>query len=153
MPFIQNVGAADIPIGNHINPGENSMLIQISDPGSSKPEPKHVFKERHYFEFLDVERDDEVIDESVRCSPQQGAQLASLLQRALKEDMNVIVHCYAGICRSGAVAEVGVILGFDDTNTFRLPNLLVKHNMLRALGMYYDHDEKTDPDAWKGMPT
>jgi predicted protein tyrosine phosphatase len=150
MPFIQNIAKSDVPRGLHQNPGPNSMLIQITDPAGYAPDPKHVFKERHHFEFLDVERDTEVDDEEMRCSPEQGAQLAALLQRALAEDMNVIVHCYAGICRSGAVAEVGVILGFEDTHTYRQPNLLVKHSMLRAMGMYYDENETTsDEYSWR----
>jgi len=64
-----------------------------------------------------------------------------LLQHALANHMNVIVHCHAGVCRSGAVAEVGIMLGFRDTEAFRAPNLLVKHRMMTALGMYYDENE------------
>jgi predicted protein tyrosine phosphatase len=150
MPFIQNIAASDVPRALHEDPGPNSMLISITDPGGWKPDAKHVFKERHNFEFLDVEKDTEVDDEEMRCSKEQGAQLAALLQRAFAEGMNVIVHCYAGICRSGAVAEVGVILGFEDTHTYRQPNLLVKHSMLRAMDMYYDEDEVTsDEYSWK----
>ena len=55
--------------------------------------------------------------------------------------MNVIVHCHAGVCRSGAVAELGVMLGFKDTESFRSPNLLVKHKMMKALGWTYDENE------------
>jgi hypothetical protein len=55
--------------------------------------------------------------------------------------MDVVVHCVAGICRSGAVAEVGVMMGFDDAEAFRSPNLLVKHKMMRKLGWTYDADE------------
>jgi hypothetical protein len=55
--------------------------------------------------------------------------------------MNVIVHCHAGVCRSGAVCEVGVMLGFNDTEVFRSPNLLVKHRMMRKLGWTYDENE------------
>ena len=56
--------------------------------------------------------------------------------------MNVVVHCHAGVCRSGAVAEVGVMLGFDDSESFRSPNLLVKHKMMKVLGWTYDENEK-----------
>lgn len=150
MPFIQNIAAADVPRAMHEDPGPNSMLISITDPGGWKPDAKHVFKERHNFEFLDIEKDTPCDDEEMRCSPAQAAELAALLTRAFNEDMNVIVHCYAGICRSGAVCEVGTIIGFDDTHTYRQPNLLVKHGMMRALGMYYDADETTsDEFSWK----
>jgi hypothetical protein len=63
--------------------------------------------------------------------------------------MNVVVHCFAGICRSGAVTEVGVMMGFEDTGRFRAPNLLVKHRMMRALGWTYDADE---PHSINGAP-
>ena len=57
--------------------------------------------------------------------------------------MNVVVHCHAGVCRSGAVAEVGVMMGFADCERFRIPNLLVKHKMMRVLGWTYDSEEKS----------
>lgn len=47
----------------------------------------------------------------------------------------------AGLCRSGAVAEVGIIMGFQDTHKFRLPNRLVKYKMMKCLGMTYDANE------------
>ena len=62
-------------------------------------------------------------------------------QHALANRMNVVVHCHAGVCRSGAVCEIGVMLGFDDTEAFRSPNLLVKHRMMKQLGWTYDENE------------
>lgn len=146
MSFIQNCAASDISSGLwYTNPGENSMLISIVDPGSWRPDAKHVFKERHNFEFLDIEANDEVFDEECRVSKHQAEQIVKLLQHALAEKMNVIVHCYAGICRSGAVCEVGVMMGFEDTKTYRQPNLLVKHLMMQSLGWTYDAKEQTTP--------
>jgi len=49
--------------------------------------------------------------------------------------MNVVVHCHMGVCRSGAVAEVGVMMGFRDTEKFRIPNLMVKKKLMEQLGM------------------
>ena len=149
MPWIENVAADDIPKRFHHEAGENSMLISIVDPASWRPVPAHKFKEIHNFEFLDVERDDVVLDEAMRCSQEQADELVRLLQHALDNRMNVVVHCFAGICRSGAVCEVGVMLGFEDTGRFRSPNLLVKHRMMRALGWTYDHDEKPNVDDWR----
>jgi hypothetical protein len=64
--------------------------------------------------------------------------------------MNVIVHCVAGVCRSGAVCEIGVMMGFDDTEAFRSPNLLVKHRMMKHLGWTYDPNE---PHTVNGITT
>ena len=139
--WIQNVSMKDIKSGFHIDPGFNSMLIQIVDPAYEFPTPKYQFREVHQFEFLDAEQDDNYPDEA-KITDQQAQELVRLLQHALEQRMNVIVHCHAGVCRSGAVAEVGVMLGFDDAEAFRSPNLLVKHKMMKALGWTYDEDEK-----------
>ena len=142
MPWIQNVAKSDISKGFHINPGDNAMLIQIVDPGSEFPTALYKFRETHQFEFLDIEENDFALEEAMRCSHEQAAELVRLLQHALENHMNVIVHCHAGVCRSGAVCEVGVMLGFDDTEAFRSPNLLVKHRMMKHLGWTYDENEK-----------
>jgi predicted protein tyrosine phosphatase len=141
MPWIENVALMDIPKGRHHNAGENSMLIQIVDPGMEFPRPMHKFKETRQFEFLDIEANDFTINEAFRCSDEQAAELVRLLQHALEKRMNVVVHCHAGVCRSGAVCEVGVMMGFQDTEAFRSPNLLVKHKMMKVLGLHYDEDE------------
>lgn len=140
MPWIENVSLGDIPKGRHHAAGENSMLIQIVDPDMEFPAPKHTFKETHQFKFLDLEKDDDA-DEALKISDEQAEQLVGLLQYALHHRMNVVVHCVAGVCRSGAVCEVGTILGFNDCEAFRSPNLLVKHKMMKVLGMTYDENE------------
>jgi predicted protein tyrosine phosphatase len=141
MPWIQNVSLKNIKNGYHINPGVNAMLIQILDPGIEFPISLYEFKEVHQFEFLDIEEKDFALEESMRCSHEQALKIVRLLQHALYNHMNVIVHCHAGVCRSGAVCEIGVMLGFDDTEVFRSPNLLVKHRMMNALGWAYDSKE------------
>ena len=149
MPWIENVSLGDIPKGRHHNAGDNSMLIQIVDPDMEFPKPMHKFKETHQFKFLDLEKDDDA-DEALKIGDEQAAQLVGHLQHALENRMNVVVHCVAGVCRSGAVCEVGTILGFDDTEVFRSPNLLVKHKMMKVLGMTYDENE---PHTINGVTT
>lgn len=149
MPWIENVAKSDITTGFHHAAGENSMLIGINDPAGWPPTARHQFKERHNFEFLDVELNDHVDDEQMRCSQEQAAELVRLLQHALANRMNVVVHCHMGVCRSGAVCEVGVILGFDDVGRWRSPNLLVKHRMMSVLGLTYDINEKPNIDDWR----
>ena len=149
MPWIQNIGLGDIRKGFHIDAGVNSMLIQICDPPGDFPTPLHTFKEVHQFQFLDIEAKDACLDEAMRCSHEQAAELVRLLQHALENRMNVVVHCYAGVCRSGAVCELGVMMGFDDVGRWRSPNLLVKHRMMKHLGWTYDADEKPNIDDWR----
>ncbi len=148
--WIQNVSMSDIRQGFHIDPGINAMLIQIVDPAHEFPVPKYQFRETHQFEFLDIERDGLTNNgngewfnmSEFAITQEQANELVRLLQHAMEQRMNVIVHCHAGVCRSGAVAEVGVMMGFRDTEAFRSPNLLVKHSMMKALGWTYDEDEK-----------
>ncbi len=140
MPWIENVSLSDISKANHHNAGENSMLIQIVDPAMAFPVPLYKFKEVHQFEFLDLEQNDPY-GEEFKVTDAQAEQLVKLLQHALEKRMNVVVHCVAGVCRSGAVCEIGVMMGFSDTEVFRSPNLMVKHKMMRVLGWTYDENE------------
>ena len=148
-PWIQNVALSDIKSARHIEAGENSMLIQIVDPAMEFPTPLKKFKEVHQFEFLDIEEDGMTNNGDgtwtnmgeFAVTQEQADQLVELLQHAFEKRMNVVVHCVAGVCRSGAVCEVGVMMGFRDTEAFRSPNLLVKHKMMKKLGWTYDENE------------
>lgn len=137
MPWIRNVSLADIKTGNHYRPQLDTVLIQIVDPAMVPPVPVAGFLGVHVFEFLDLEADDAFADE-FKVTQQQASQIVAILQDALDRNLNVLVHCVAGVCRSGAVCEVGVMMGFDDTNAHRQPNLMVKHHMMRSLGWTYD---------------
>jgi len=151
MPWIENVAAADVPMRFHHEAGENSMLIQIMDPCPTWwPNPAHNFRETHRFEFLDAEDKDGFPDET-KISDVQAQEIVRLLQHALANHMNVVVHCMAGLCRSGAVAEVGVMMGFDDCERTRIPNIRVKHRLMKALGWTYDKNEQPDEAAWRRM--
>lgn len=147
--WIQNVALSDITKGHHFDAGPNSMLIQIVDPAMEFPTPMYQFKSTHQFEFLDLEKND-AWGEEFKITDAQAEQLVRLLEHALENHMNVVVHCVAGVCRSGAVCEVGVMMGFKDTEAFRSPNLMVKHKMMRVLGMTYDENE---PHTINGQTT
>jgi predicted protein tyrosine phosphatase len=140
--WIENVSWDDVKNGWHSDMGSNAMLIQIADPATFFPDPKHTFKEIHQFEFLDAE-DGDPFPEEAMITTEQAETIVALFYKALDRNMNVLVHCHAGICRSGAVVEVGSMIGFTPTERYRQPNLRVKHKMMRACGMYYDENEKT----------
>ena len=135
--WIENVAASDVSTGFHYDCGENSMLISITDPAGWKPLPKQSFKEVHEFEFLDAEDEDGFPDEC-KIQDEQAEQIIALLNRALENHMNVVVHCHAGICRSGAVVEVATMMGFTPTDRYRQPNLRVKHKLMKVLKLTYE---------------
>lgn len=142
MPFIQNIAMMDLCDGFHRDPGDNSVLIQIMDNDCLNfPTPKVKFREIHKFNFLDVEESTYVLHEDMRFSDWQAKQIANILRKALEDGFNVIVHCHAGVCRSGAVCEVGVMMGFEDTRRYRNPNLLVKRKLIKEIfGEQYSHN-------------
>lgn len=148
MPWIENIAAIDVTKSHHHAAGENSMLISITDPAGWCPNAMHKFKERHDFEFLDA---DDGFPEECLITDAQAQEIVRLLQYAMENRMNVVVHCTAGLCRSGAVAEVGVMMGFADAERTRIPNIRVKHKMMKALGWTYGADEKPDDEAWRNM--
>jgi predicted protein tyrosine phosphatase len=135
--WIENCSMSDIHLGHHSNLGENTMLIRIQDPATEFCPTKYSFKEVHCFEFLDAE-DEDGFDEDFKISDAQAEEIVALLKRAMDHSMNVMVHCHAGICRSGAVTEVGAMMGFTATDRYRQPNLRVKHKMMKVLGWTYD---------------
>ena len=140
MSWIINVSGENVKLGKHPI-SKNCMLIQITDPRDDFPAPKYEFTEVHQFKFLDIEEDDDNFDETACCSVAQASKLVALLQHAIDNNMNVVVHCQMGICRSGAVCEVGTMMGLGDLCSYRIPNMLVKTRMMRALGWTYDSAE------------
>mgnify|MGYP003336315549 FL=1 len=141
--WIENVSWDAVKNGWHSDMGDNSMLIQIADPATFFPKPAKTFREIYQFEFLDAE-DNDPWDDEFKISDMQASELVCVLQYGLNHNMNVLVHCHAGICRSGAVVEVGTMMGFTATERFRMPNLRVKHRMMKALGWTYDENEKQE---------
>ena len=139
--WIENISWHDVQKGRHHDCGANSMLIQIGDPGDPHPAPKHQFAEVHQFSFWDTESNVTTFPENEKISDEQAAEIVALLKHAMGNNMNVIVHCVMGVCRSGAVADVGVAMGFQDAGNWRAPNLSVKHKMMKALGWTYDSSE------------
>ena len=147
MIRIENCSLDDCRTGNHTDFGANTILIQITDPAREPPEPARKFTEIYQFEFLDIDQSD--IDKhsddagfsEFAVTDTQARDLVEILLRAKSRAQNVLVHCHAGICRSGGVVEVSEMIGFTPTNKFRAPNLLVKHKMMKVLGFTYSDDE------------
>lgn len=139
MPWIENVSMKKAAEAIHHECGPNSMLIRIHDPAFMPLQLKRPdrFKEVHLFEFLDLEDRDDDMGEFAP-TQEHATQLVQLLQHAFANRMNVVVHCHAGLCRSGAVAEIGIMMGFDEVHATRIPNTLLKGMMMKELGWSYE---------------
>lgn len=132
-PKIQNVSMLDVELGLHI-PAQ--VLIRIVDPAYEPEPPKHKFDSEVVFEFLDLDSDEGELGQWA-ITDEQAAEIVAALKHCASNGLNVVVHCMAGLCRSGAVAEVGVAMGFDDAGKTRIPNVLVKRKLMNALGWGY----------------
>ena len=129
--FCTNLSRFDVITGLHEYVPTNSVIIQICDNNQEFPEPKHKFMEQHQFHFEDIEYE----DADLACSQDQADAIALVLQRGLQEGFNVFVHCFAGLCRSGAVVEVAKQMGYNEPDKIRLPNELVVAKLRKALGL------------------
>jgi predicted protein tyrosine phosphatase len=134
--FIQNVSLDAVKDGDHKDPTTNSMLISIVDPDKYAPETPYKFREVHRFKFLDV--DPRVSDRRFRedwmVSDEDGVGIVAALQRASDQNMNVIVHCHAGLYRSGAVVQFALDhMRFKSTSALRRCNGYVYEKMKNVL--------------------
>ena len=143
MPFIQNISKRDCREGNHAIPNSaRDILIQISDPPADPPTPHYEFAQVHQFWFDDIEVDEGPHAEQ-GITVAQANQIAAILSAALAEGRNVIVNCHAGLCRSGGVAQAGEAMGFAHGGRRQVPNILVKHRIMRALQLIPDQNDQT----------
>lgn len=147
--WVQNVSMADIVNGCHFFEEHKTVLIQIQDICTEFVRPLYIdrFVEIHQFEFMD--NDDPTDDCNITAD--QALQIADIISDAKKNGYNIVVHCHAGLCRSGAVAEVAIQYGFQDTEARRIPNVLVKNRIKEHLGLTVDYSEvfKSHVDDWE----
>jgi len=136
MPKIENCSWIDFQRGNHRIHPIGAIAIQIVDPRDTPPEPaEDVFYTRHVFEFLDAEEPAQFFPEDNLINNTQAEKIAMLLRLAIEEDRDVLVHCVAGMCRSGAVVEVAEMIGFDECFRYRLPNNRVKSKLMKQFDL------------------
>lgn len=141
MPKIENCSFHDVQRGyHHISP-IGSVLIQITDPPDPiYPTPaEDVFFEKHQFAFVDAEEPTQFFSEEHLISTEQAQQFVDILKNALDHSYDVLVHCVAGVCRSGAVVEVAEMMGFDECFRYRLPNIRVKRMLMESAGLLPVH--------------
>lgn len=135
IPFIENVSFHGMQTGMHYDPGPYGIWISITDPAMTPAKPAFKFSEWHEFHFLDIDKTSADWDEmkEFAITKKDAEAIASILKRAFKHGNNVIVSCVAGMCRSGAVAQVAIDYGFRDTGVIRAPNVMVEKAIRKEL--------------------
>lgn len=135
MPWITRCSLNEIQSGNHINP-DNCILIQIVDICREFPKPRyyHLFKQIYQFEFMDMEVEDEDSD-LLGINEFQALDISKIISNAYKDSSNILVHCIAGVCRSGGVCEAAESIGFEYIRPDKInsPNLMVKSKITKYL--------------------
>lgn len=132
----ENVSGLDVLQGNHISVHcSPTYLIQISDVCKRQPIPKY---EEDFKCILCLNFDDVEDENNKFCiSDNQAQQIADFILKAKADNADIVVHCLAGICRSGAVVEAAMSVGYTDAvNRLRIPNTLVKRKVMQCLGTY-----------------
>ena len=124
-------------------PPPDSWIISIANPNGA------VSKLKGYPSLLQAVFHDisepqpgfrAISDEDAEC-------IASFIQRAKEENKNLYVHCSVGVCRSGAIVEVLLALGWEiDPKCLcpeRKPNMLVYDKVRRACGLLHSWEAKS----------
>ncbi len=145
QPWIINVSLYDFMNGKHPFVPGKTIAIQIVDPGTPFPDSNLDFLSVHRFSFLDIElpidsgivpmAGDIIFGEDYLITDIDAMLIAECLKGAVENQENVVVHCHLGVCRSGAVAEVGTMLGLNSTGVYRQPNVTVKRKLMKYLNL------------------
>jgi predicted protein tyrosine phosphatase len=134
MPWVENRSAEDISRGNYKDPGRDTILIQIASPDGHFPLPAKPFQLVYRLRFSDIEDSHPDVGWA-GINDEQADYIANILKYAKAHNLNVVVHCYAGLCRSGAVCEAAVRMGFKDPHLIRFPNRRVLRKVMCCLGL------------------
>lgn len=123
---VQNIGRREFEQGWYKLDPRNTLLISINDPCQEPPSAiyKNMFEGYLVCHFLDIEEKQEF-----SVTEENAFNIVAIVQLAINHNLNILVHCNAGICRSGAVAELCEALGFEYVGNYKQPNLLVKKKL------------------------
>lgn len=132
MSWIANVGEA---FAEKWTPDGETVCISISEPGRKVKLPQFVDLIREHFQDYDGEKSHP--DSAVLFTPNHAARIARFARKHRDAGRNILVHCAAGVSRSGAVAEalLEAFPEYEDRGWIRHPNGMVKSGMKRALGL------------------
>lgn len=151
MPYVTNLSMSDVVQGRFPDwANQNTVLIQIQDVDHAPTARFANVKKRSRFVSVYQFRFDDVDNYTVKyytpITDDQAEDLARIIKHAKENNLNIVVHCHAGLCRSGAIKTLCVRYGFEDIdNKDAFPNALVMKKVGNLLGI-----NKTE-DYYKGL--
>ena len=79
-------------------------------------------------------------------TPQNAYDILDFVEKWLDEDVDIIVHCGAGVSRSaGVAAALSLLVNGDDSNIFDdgrySPNMHCYRSVLKASGLEYSEED------------
>lgn len=155
-PWLANVGEAAVELCPRIGaapPGwslpnrRRTVIVSITEPGRKAKLPKG-WHDVLRLGFQDYDPQRKCPDSAVLFTPTMAARLARFARK--HRGCNILVHCAAGISRSGAVVEalLEAFPEYEDRGWPRFPNTHVKVLLKRALGLVpigYDEPRHQPP--------
>lgn len=133
MPWIMNVGEG---FAEKMDPDPvDTVVISITEPGRKARLPK--FHDMLRLEFQDYDSNRKHPEDAVLFTSTMAARVARFARKHRDTSKNILVHCAAGISRSGAIADalLEAFQEYEDRGWKRYPNGHVKSLMKRALGL------------------
>lgn len=132
MPWIANVGESHAEM---YEPDDNTVVISITEP--NRKARLNGFKDMLRLEFQDYDHNRNHPEDAVLFTPTLAARIVRFARKHRDNESNILIHCAAGISRSGAVAEalLEAFPEYEDKGLKRYPNNMVKTMMKRALGL------------------
>lgn len=131
-PWIMNRGEGFVE-----QMGDDFSAVCVSITESKRKAKLPQFHDLIRMEFQDYDGDRKHPEDAVIFTANQAARLARFLRKHRDAGKNIVVHCAAGISRSGAIVEAALAAfpEYEDRGWPRHPNGHVMRLMKRALGL------------------
>ena len=139
MTQILFISQADFKEKWNINPPDNSVCISIVDPTSAKkPKINDKWQKSLRLEFYDYDTEDDS-----GFGKKEAKEICEFVDQISQMQLDyIIVHCYAGISRSAAVAKfISIICNLRFPEHYILHNKYIFTTLLKYWNYNYIYQE------------